>query len=387
VNSTLSLTKERIRQLLAAVGSQPRSEPTPEEVTEYNWHQPHYFSREQLGILESFTKNFAAAIAQKFTQLCHCNFDVTILSTTQHFVGELLGQTRLPDGQVTGSVHAPASSTARRGGGQNDYYLAFARLPDGQGHRQPPAQGRGLISPATCGRGCGFISIPEKTAIAWVTQLLGETEPAKGSPKVLSQLEESLLLDIAASIVAALSASVCRLGYFEPATNIVRGELPFELSEGPRFAGTGEAQELCKITFSVGKTGSDSRSEAVLVISCSELAPIVGETFQPPSAQGPRLISPRSGAGGLSAENVSKAIMEHLYQMPVSITAQLASTALAFEELVGLAPCDILLLDRAIDEPMELIVDGRTIFRGRPARLSGQYAVVITEAVGDKVQM
>jgi flagellar motor switch protein FliM len=131
-------------------------------------------------------------------------------------------------------------------------------------------------------------------------------------------------------------------------------------------------EELCKIDFAIAKAGSGNRSEATLVIPCSELAPIVGKTAQP-------------GREG-SAENVSKAITEHLYQMPVSVTAQLACTALAFQELASIRPYDILLLDKAVDEPIELIVEGRTLFRGRPAKSAGQYAVVITESVGNRIK-
>jgi flagellar motor switch protein FliM len=46
---------------------------------------------------------------------------------------------------------------------------------------------------------------------------------------------------------------------------------------------------------------------------------------------------------------------------------------------MGLRPGDILLLDKKVDEPVELIIQGQTFFRGRPAKSAGRYAVVITE--------
>ena len=36
-------------------------------------------------------------------------------------------------------------------------------------------------------------------------------------------------------------------------------------------------------------------------------------------------------------------------------------------------------IDKRIEEPVELIVNGRTVLRGRPAKSAGKYAVVITE--------
>ncbi len=64
----------------------------------------------------------------------------------------------------------------------------------------------------------------------------------------------------------------------------------------------------------------------------------------------------------------------------MTVRAVLASATLTFQEVLDLGPGDILLLDKSVDGPTELILDGRTVFRGRPARSDGQYAVVILEA-------
>ena len=67
--------------------------------------------------------------------------------------------------------------------------------------------------------------------------------------------------------------------------------------------------------------------------------------------------------------------------MPVTLTVKLASTAVRFREILELGRGDILLLDKSVDESVELILDGRTAFRGRPARSQNQYAIVITESL------
>jgi flagellar motor switch protein FliM len=46
---------------------------------------------------------------------------------------------------------------------------------------------------------------------------------------------------------------------------------------------------------------------------------------------------------------------------------------------MSLSPCDILLLNKTISEPLEIIVEGRAVFRGQLAKSSGQQAAVITE--------
>jgi flagellar motor switch/type III secretory pathway protein FliN len=68
-----------------------------------------------------------------------------------------------------------------------------------------------------------------------------------------------------------------------------------------------------------------------------------------------------------------------MQQIPVPITVQLASAAIGFEEIISLQVDDILLLDKKVDEPVELIVEGKRFLRGRPAKSAGRYAVVITE--------
>lgn len=309
-----NLSREKIKELLAAVGSEPTEDTTQIEATEHNWHQPHCFSSDQLKKLDSFTKKTAVAIAQKFADFYHSDFNVTIASTTQHFADEFLNQTS--DGK------------------QGDYYLAFGTDQD---------------------HPCGLISIPPQTATIWATQLLGESESEEDSGRDLSQLEESLLLDIISAIVEALSNSHDSYN-FQPARSITRGQLPLELQ------GT---EELCRITFRVEKADSENSSEAHFLILCDKLEPVVGKTAQI--------------AGGFSAEDISKAILDHLQQMSISVTAQLASTVLTFEEVMSLQADDILLLDKRIDELVELIVEGRTIFRGRPAKSAGKYAVVVTE--------
>lgn len=315
-----NLSNEKIQQLLTAVGSGPREDATGIKATEYNWNQPHYFDRKQLNTLDEFTKKVARAMAVKFVDFCHSEFDVTVVSTMQHFASELIDQ-------------AMES-------GQDDYYLAFGTDPD---------------------HPCGLISIPIQTAFIWATQLLGDPESEEDSGRDLSQLEESLLLDLLSALIEAFSQ---KIWVFQPAKNIVRRLFPLELK------GT---EELSKITFDVRKTDHEKGSEAYILILCSKLETAVGKAEQT--------------VGEFSADDISKAILGHMQQMPVCITAQLASTVLTLEEIMSLEVGDILLLDKKVNEPIELITSGRTALLGRPAKSAGKHAVVITKLFCDTGQM
>jgi flagellar motor switch protein FliM len=317
--STDNLSREKIQRLLAAIGSGTTEGTAQIEAAEYNWHRSCYFGSDQVRKIDDFARKAATAMAKKFTDLCHSDFNVAITSITQHFAAELF-----KNGDEDNS---------------NIYYLPFG--PD----KEPP---------------CCLISMPSQTAIIWATQLLGGGESEENSNRDLSQLEKSLLLDIACALVEVISKSHDSLS-FQPAQSIVRGELPFELH------GT---EEFCKISFSVNSADSKTSSQAHILMPCGKLEPVVGKSGQ--------------ADGKFSSEDVSKAILAHLQEMPVSVTAQLAAAELTFEELMGLQVNDILLLDKMINEPTELIVEGRTLFRGWAAKSNGKYAVVITQPAYSK---
>jgi flagellar motor switch protein FliM len=321
------LVSEKMQQLLAAVGSRPTEDTTQIEATEYDWHQPHYFSAEELGKLDDLTTQAAAAIAERFAQLYNSDFNVTVAATTQHFAGELFEQILA--------------------GEQSDYYLGF-----GTDEEHP----------------FGFVGIPAQSAVTWVTQLLGDSESETDPSRILSDLEESLLLDIASAIVESLSDSLRGWIDIQSASAVTRDQPPFELYG---------VDELCKIVFVVEQAApaTDKQpangGQAYICIPCSKLAPAVGRAAQADIE--------------VSSQEMSEAILEHLQQTPVSVTAQLACTVLTLEEVMSLKTCDVLLLDKAIDEPVELIVEGRALFHGQPAKSGDQHAVVITQAYWDTI--
>ena len=318
---TDSLSREKIQQLLMAVGSEPKEDTAQAEATDYNWHEPHYFNSEQLVRLGYFTESVAVAVAQKFTKLCRSECDVTITSTTQHYAYEFLSQ--LSESE------------------QRDYYLPFGTDPEHM---------------------CGLVGIPGQTAVSWARQLLGDAESEKDPGGDLSPLEESLLLDLATVLIEVFSGPDKSLA-FQPGQNIVRGQWPL---------GLGDTEELCKISFDVKNADSEKSSGAYFLILCSKLTSVTGKAVQ--------------DTGKSAAEDLSKLILGHLERMPVLITGQLASAVLTFEEIMNLQVDDILLLDKRVDQPAELFVDGRTVYYGWPAKSAGRYAVAITStatAFGD----
>jgi len=321
-----NLSREKIHRLLTAIGSAAPDDTGQIQAVDYDWHQPHYFTANQLKKLDAFTTNLAAAVAKKFGALCQCSFEVTIASTTQHFSGHFLGQ---------------AASNPQPTQGIDNYYLAFTTQKDFP---------------------CGFVSIPPQTALVWATQLLGEPESKDAANRVLSKLEESLLLDMAMLIVESLAESDPNCSV-RPRASAITNHMPLELK------GT---EEFCKITFNVKKTGSQNDSQAHILMLCETLAPAVGETSQSESQ--------------LSPKDTSRAMLGHVEKMPVFVTAHLATVALTLEQIIGLSPDDLLILDKKVNESIELIVENRTLCRGRCAQAEGKYAFVVVEPLFDAAQ-
>lgn len=318
-----SLSNDKIKQLLMAVGSEPMEE-APVEAKEYNWLEPHYFNSEQLIKLGYFTDAAAEAMAQEFSRFCRSEFNMTVASTTQHYVHKFLST--ISDSE------------------QKNYYVPF-------GADQEPM--------------CGLVGLSEQAALNWAIQLLGDSESEKGPERDLTQLEESLLLDLASTLIELFS-DLDESFDFHSAKSLVKEQWPLEMER---------TKELCKISFNVEKTGSKESFELYFLILCSELGPVAGKTEEDYEE--------------FSAGEVSKRILGHVQEIPLIITGQLASTLLPFEEIMDLQVNDLLLLDKSIDQPMELIVDGRTIFYGHPVKSEGKYAVKITnqaEASGSNAE-
>jgi flagellar motor switch protein FliM len=209
---------------------------------------------------------------------------------------------------------------------------------------------------------CGFLSVAADTAMSWVTFLLGDSDADSDPKRALSALEESLLSDVVTALTEAF------LNALQPHHDLRHGGSFVKGSSNVQFDPT---EEICIIVFEVRRADANEPSQMSFVLPCRILAPLVGRPLE-------------STGKAPSPEELQCIMTEHLQQMPVVITAKLSSTRLSFEEVLDLSQNDIVLLDTRIDEPIDLTIDGQTIFRGRPARSDGQRAILLTECTADR---
>jgi flagellar motor switch protein FliM len=309
-----NLTRERIQQLLDAVGTRtaPETDQYP-DAKDYNWRQSSYFGREQVKKIETFAGRIASNVAANFKKIYVCDFDVTASSVTQHLAGEFLK----PDDN------------------NKKYYLALA------------ANNQKI----------GIFAMPAQTAILWATQLLGDSKSDITEDKELSQLELSLLFDIASAAVKAFSDAYTEIE-LTPVDEITK-KLPMELDS---------IQDICKINLSVKKSNVEKPAEAYFLVLSDKLASIAGQ----------------SKTETVSPQNVSKALLNHIQTIPVSITVRFAGVNLNLEDLMSLQADDTIMLDKKINEQADVIFNDKVIFRARPAKSGDNYAVVITESYSKK---
>lgn len=85
--------------------------------------------------------------------------------------------------------------------------------------------------------------------------------------------------------------------------------------------------------------------------------------------------------GASTPQQNKEAMLEHINEIPVSSTAKFACAELTFEQILTLQSGDVLLLNKKIGDPLELIIHGQSRYRAQPAKYEGKLAVIVTEAI------
>lgn len=204
---------------------------------------------------------------------------------------------------------------------------------------------------------CGFLIVASETALDWATRLLGDSETNDDPNRAISSLEESLLADLLTAVVDTFLSPLRTSQILQVAGTLCKGSppVPYDVTE-----------EICRVVFEIRQGDAQQAGALSFVLPCQLLAPMVGKTLAL-EAKIP------------SQEQLTHLLMEHIQQMPITVTARLAATRLNFEEVLDLGPDDVLLIDKPLEDPVDVIVDGQTVLRGRPAQSNNQYAIFVTE--------
>jgi len=307
---------EKLANLIAAVGGPPSPAETGTdlEVAEYDWTVPHYFNSEQLAALDALSGKIAGNLGEAFAVLCPGEFEVTVTAIEQNFAQTL----------------AETVSSQQQG----YYFIPFTGEDNAQ---------------------CGFASISPQAAGTFVGHMLRDTEGAIDEEKKFSQLEESILLDITMSLLDVFSNTLKENGAdaLRRMSRLAKGDWPVE------FRGL---EDLCAISFTIAHPNGPV--DVAFTIISEVLGPAVGIK--------------RSQKNKETPEQISNMIMERLGDAPVKVVAQLCSASIALSDMMNVASGDVLTLGNKIDEPFEVLLNGKPSLWAHPAALHGKHALVMT---------
>jgi flagellar motor switch protein FliN/FliY len=142
------------------------------------------------------------------------------------------------------------------------------------------------------------------------------------------------------------------------------------------------AYEGIAITVGKAKAVSSGRVAAGRLEAIGEGAAALWLSFDPQLAQS--IADPdgvrRALAGALGGE-ISQENLDLVLDVPLSVTLRFGQRQLALREVLDLASGSVVELDRQVDEPVELILDGRVIARGEAVIVDGNYGVRVTEVI------
>ena len=352
----------RMRQATRRRGPPPKP---PENVVDYDWSRPHHFTAGQRGRLEAAARQIA------------------------DHLGKALGPLLRSD---TGFVAKPV----------DECFPSAVDPPDRPAYYVP------LRSPDNAP--VGGIRFPAPLAAAWVESLLGGTTSARTEVQDLSPLEAGLLLDIAAAMVKAISGACTAAGgtalRHEPSLATWAEALPVDPAEelcrlsfrsakedaSAAVLASVEAVESAEDAFQKGRASRDDADEAgadeagapakpakpvaAPAAQAEETAPtlLLTSAFLAPLAQD----APAS-ADDVTPDEIQARIASRIEAAPVTVVAELGSASIAVGDFFGLEPGDVIVLERTLDEPITLTVDGQPVARAKPACCGGHYAVEVQD--------
>jgi flagellar motor switch protein FliM len=206
------------------------------------------------------------------------------------------------------------------------------------------------------GKVCGMIALPTGVAVSWVEGLLGGTAAETKDARPLSSLESAILLDIAGAMTRAFSAASKAAG------GPVLRHMELATSDQSPVAGR-EHDDFLKITLLAQHT--EGQAAIWIALLSDILMPIADPDALKKTAR--------------TADDTQGDLVAHMGNVPVQAMARLGTVTVTMRDAASLEPGDILLLGKTVSDPIDVLVTGNVVFRGRAVTSGGCYAVQVQE--------
>lgn len=222
------------------------------------------------------------------------------------------------------------------------------------------------------------------TAAAAAARFLPAATPLTASPAPAGQAPALDAIAVVASFVGPNSADVLLV-----ADQAVRDALTAGAPDGATLDladALRPALEAAVAELGAGVLES-ARTEPVSAVLAPDasLVALTGEDGTPQAWFALRLrAEPTPQAGGVPTQRAS---LNVLYDVEMTLTAELGRTKLPVRQVLELTPGAVLELDRAAGSPADVMVNGKLIARGEVVVIDEEFGIRITEiARGDETQ-
>ncbi len=209
--------------------------------------------------------------------------------------------------------------------------------------------------------GPAALVLPGSTGLALARMLLGEDGP--GRPETPGPEEEDALRELANQVAGAVTTTLggvlgATVGFESPAAAWLPG--------GGRELQTAADAAVLVFSLSVGSVAG----EAFLLLSRSALPSLAAS---PPKANLPPLPepAPRKNGNGI----------EMLLDISLPVTVELGRTRMMVRDILHLAPGSILELDKLAGEPVDIMINDKSIARGEVVVIDESFGVRLTSIV------
>jgi flagellar motor switch protein FliN/FliY len=241
-------------------------------------------------------------------------------------------------------------------------------------------------------------ALAQATGLRWLVEAAPDTKSASdGSQPVFIQLtldgslRGEFVLQFHGAEAAMLASKVLRQPADEFGIEQTEALLKLVRSGMDEFCAT-LARQYGTFTFeasSVSELPSDRQNVAQIAAADDEsnhlsilmyLNPALVEALTLHSQSGSRVVEPGSAVKFVPAEAPSEQKNLNLVMdVELNVTLRFGQRQLTLREVLELTSGSVVELDRQVDEPVELLLDGKVIARGEAVVIDGNYGLRVTE--------
>ncbi|MBN1556151.1 MAG: FliM/FliN family flagellar motor switch protein [Phycisphaerae bacterium] len=220
--------------------------------------------------------------------------------------------------------------------------------------RQPKPERAYYVPLNMSGRLAGHLLLPRDTAIGWVTTLLGgSAEGEVEEDRTLSSLEHDLLLDITKKVVATIS----RVSRDNAGPEITH--TPSVSHDPPELVEEGQIADVCHFTY---QRKEGEKALPFTLVFLSELLESIAGVVRPAER---------------STDEIYQDMLSHVESVPMDVNVRLGTVSVSMRDLVSVEAGDVILLPNSIEDPIDVMVSGKTIMSGQPVQHKGWYGLQI----------